>query len=201
MLAILPLAVLAAAPAQENSFAGQCGAIAGGFEEARRASSRSSASVATLTAIPSFCSGWTVIRIERHWPADRGARSWWTIRYSIGTARGTPEIRWADSRSCPAMRGVLIALGQLPLATGVGEVPDDTTPPLPSSRRPLPPPPPPPPSPDGTDYTLQGHFQQPDRSSADVTLRTTYGPLANWAENVAPALQACWRDVPPADLE
>ena len=103
-------------------------------------------------------------------------------RRTVTRAGGPVEVRWADSRSCPAMVDAVGALRDLPM-------PRIDVPGFPVQ-------------PGGVDETivLDGiiyRFALPDRLAFSANVGS---PLARWTEGALTALQDCWRSEAPAEV-
>ena len=120
--------------------------------------------------------------------ADRDGgvvRVWWAARLA---PKGEPGAtgRWADSRSCPAVEGVLRAMtGLAPGALTIAGLRAPGAQPRYLA--------------DGERYTAWSQAgQQADGSPISVTLSSTGGDLAAWGAASLAALEPCWRSEAPA---
>ncbi len=140
---------------------------------------------------------WATLRIEPSFGETRTEIAFGTLRYDPQAKQldywvrredrdrrgGSLKVRWADSRTCPAMRPVINAMkdmGAMQIAPpAVGDDIIVTA--------------------DGTLYTLEAPGRYDDghtgtlRFSANVST-----PLAAWAERVQSDLTACWTDSTPS---
>ncbi len=120
--------------------------------------------------------------------ADGRPSPWWVAKRTAGAVRPpiNPTISWADSRSCPQLVDVIVAMTRLP--------------PPPLRLRSLEPYAPPMGMPltDGTVFSVwSGEAVQPENQPARVQASSSLGPIATWGEAATKALQGCWRDQPP----
>ena len=145
-----------------------------GVPEARRATD------VQLMASHSLCQGWEIIDM---WRSRNPAPGGWRARRKVMDPLGGLTVTTTDAAACPALIGVLKNLNDVPTALSVI--------PATAPAHPLPP------SivwTDGTRYTLTLlSSDQPDRSSASITVSSNDGALAHWAEASMKQLEPCWR--------
>lgn len=133
-----------------------------------------------LMAGHSLCRGWEIIDM---WRSRNPALGGWRARRKVMDPLGRLTVTVTDSAACPALISVLKNLNDVPIALSV--IPATTPahplwPPIVST--------------DGTWYTLKLlSSDQPDRSSASITVSSNDGALAHWAEASMKQLEPCWR--------
>lgn len=109
----------------------------------------------------------------------------WVARWNSGRDDTlSDDVRWADSRTCPGLRGVLWGLDQLQLPgpSIAGMTPDrpaEGAPPL-HIRSPI--------------FTVWGGARL-----ENYVYRSGSDPLQEWGQAAADSLEDCWTDVPPTE--
>lgn len=112
----------------------------------------------------------------------------WIVRRLTGSRDQTNQPLWADSRSCPAVEQMLIAMERLPSvrpdapqlgeeAANIGLVMD------------------------GTQHIFWNRGARSGANNASVGLEVTgnvNSPIAEWWADSTLALSSCWRETPPA---
>lgn len=107
--------------------------------------------------------------------------AYWIVRRAAGTHLGQQAVLWADSRSCPALKDVLVTMekidGPRPVAAGLrGNRPIGMV---------L----------DGVSYTFWNAWGVSGPSDATVSFEVrgnVNSPVAKWWETSAPKLKTCW---------
>ena len=133
-----------------------------------------------LMAGHSLCQGWEIIDV---WWSGHAAPGVWRARRKVMDPLGRLTVTMTDSATCPALISVLKNLNDVPTALSV----------IPATA-PAHPLWPPIVSTDGTGYTLKLlSSDQPDGSSASITMSSNDGALAHWAEASMKQLEPCWR--------
>lgn len=194
MIAALVLTGLAfaAAPADRQDRMARCKAVRAGLaaahdEQARLPDFDTVRVAITLSAVPSFCLGYTVVTVMTvqangwtdtpRWIARR-------VRLASGSRRATTQ--WLDAQACPALPHALAALTRLSIGFRVPGLADAAGPEQ-STSIVL----------DGTDYTVAGDAIQPDGHTARLSLAGNAGPVADWSQHMLAALEPCWSATPP----
>ena len=142
---------------------------------------------AGFTASPSEGDVWRMVGFYVQAARAKGEAEvtlWWVARLVImdGDRR---QIRWADSRACPAL---VDALGRMMRISPAGFTVSGMQPyaPIPAYLA------------DGVVYTVWSNSGvQPDGSPVDVTMTGNGGGLAEWGEATLRALEPCWSDDAP----
>ncbi len=98
------------------------------------------------------------------------------LRYVRRTLGAPPVIRWADSRSCPAIRIMLQDMARLTMPTPVPYGVSSETAPI---------------TLDGTGYSLTAPSSFGGTVTIDSNVQT---PLAQWVDRSLEQLASCWRD-------
>lgn len=133
-----------------------------------------------LMASHSLCHGWEIIDM---WRSGYAASGVWRARRKVMDPLGRLTVTTTDAAACPALIGVLKNLNDVPTALSV--IP--ATAPAHSLWPPIV-------WTDGTGYTLKLlSSDQPDGSSASITMSSNDGALAHWAEASIKQLEPCWR--------
>jgi len=123
----------------------------------------------------------TVVEVEIGTKDSRVTPVAYYIRRTIKRPDVADEVAEADSRTCPAIRGILESMEKIPGPRLVAPFLDQdglmiTT--------------------DGVGYELTAPSQYRDAGEADMTIRSNVGtPLANWVDESLKALAPC---LPPA---
>lgn len=163
-----------------------------GFEGAERASRR----LVVLGEIP-FGGIATIESLSRQWTVNsfyivrKGAPSapFWVIRSQVRHPfSGALHLRWADSRSCPAVEKVLVAMEDLPLvrpdAPRLGREFN-----IPGR------------GPDGVDHIFWNRDARSGPKDTGVSLEiesSSGSPVALWWDDASIQLAKCWAETPPA---
>lgn len=138
-----------------------------------------------LLAHHSLCGGWEIVDL---WQSLRERPRAWHARRKTMKPSGQLIIAALDEATCPALIPVLMALDRITVSVSI------IAPPAPSNAAPAPVP-----MADGTQYSLRVlSAGQRDQSRATVTVASSNGPVANWAEAELSKLDPCWRRVSPA---
>jgi hypothetical protein len=114
--------------------------------------------------------------------------TFWVVRRVMGDRSGAKAVRWADSRTCPAVETVLLAMEEIPPvrpdAIDVGvEAPNLGI------------------VFDGTWHTFWNSSARAGDNNAAVRFEmqgNVNTPFAQWWSEAAPMLAPCWSDVAPA---
>jgi hypothetical protein len=112
----------------------------------------------------------------------------WIVRRVTGSAQQTKPALWADSRSCPAVEQVLIAMERLPAIRPDAPLLGQETR---SNALVL----------DGVGYTFWNSWAVSE-NKATVGLEITGNvdsPMAAWWTTGAASLSGCWRETPPTE--
>ena len=163
-----------------------------GFEEAQQSSRR----LPFLNEIP-FGGVATIESLTRQWTVNTfyiirsGASSspFWVMRRQMREPfSGRLHLRWADSRSCPAVEKVLMAMEDLPLvrpdAPRLGREFN-----IPGR------------GPDGVDHVFWNRDARSGPRDAGVSLEiegSSESPVALWWDDASAQLAKCWTEIPPA---
>lgn len=161
-----------------------------GFEEAERASRR----LAILNTIP-FGGVATIEPLSRQWTVNsfyvvqEAPAPFWVIRRQMRAPfSGAFAMRWADSRNCPAVEKVLLAMEDLPLVR-----PDAPRLGVESNI--------PGRGPDAVEHIFWNSYARSGARDAGVTLETqssSNSPVALWWDEASAQLAKCWAEAPPA---
>ncbi|WP_294285393.1 hypothetical protein [uncultured Sphingomonas sp.] len=132
-----------------------------------------------LVAHHSLCGGWEIIDM---WRSGYGASAVWRARRKVMNPLGRLTVTTTDAVACPAMMSVLAELADVPVTLSVLPPPAKFDPRLP--------PPPPLVAVDGTTFTLR---LLSNAQGARVSVSSSVGALADWAEASMKQLEPCWR--------
>lgn len=121
----------------------------------------------------------------------------WIARHSVGNSQGQVDVSWTDSRTCPALMGVLAWMGRLQPPRiepdGLLMLPEDAE----GQPGPLPP------SPDGgrASYTIWGTGRDANNEVVTVAFEGQSQLIADFGDAALLRLQPCWREEAPDSLK